>query len=91
MTPIYYADSPLDAHLVAQLLHSAGIDAHVLGADLLGAVGELPALGLVKVWVEDCNCERAKRLVADWHAAPVPDEDELASLADGLKPAFIRA
>lgn len=91
MTPIYYADSPLDAHLVAQLLGSAGIEAHVLGADLLGAVGELPALGLVKVWVEDCHSERATGLIADWKAAPVPDEDELAALADGQMPAFIRA
>lgn len=83
MTPIYFAESPLDAELVAQLLRQAGITAHVLGSDLLGAVGELPALGLVKVWVEDVRVDAARALVADWQAAPVPSEDELLRWAVG--------
>ena len=91
MTPIYFAESPMDAELVAQLLRQAGITAHVLGSDLLGAVGELPALGLVKVWVEDVRVDAARALVADWQAAPVPDEDELLGLVEsGATEVFVR-
>ncbi len=86
MTPVYDAENALDAHLVRQLLADAGIAAHVFGADLIGAVGELPAQGLVRVWVDDAALAQARALLQDWAAAPVPDEDELLRLAQGEPP-----
>lgn len=86
MTPIYSADNAIDAHLVRQLLAHAGIVAHVFGADLIGAVGELPAQGLLRVWVDDAAVATAQAVLQDWAAAPVPDEDELMQLSDGEPP-----
>lgn len=83
MTPIYHADNAIEAHLVLDLLAVAGFTAHIAGTDLLGAIGELPALGMVRVWVEDARAEEARELVADWANAPIPDDATLQALADG--------
>ncbi|MFY2763515.1 putative signal transducing protein [Arenimonas sp. MALMAid1274] len=82
MTPAYDADSALDAQLVADLLTGAGIAAHVFGAALSGAVGELPPGGLVRVWIEDdSRLTEAQALIHDWSGAAIPDEAELERLA----------
>ena len=82
MTPVYDAENAIDAQLVCDLLLSAGLDARVLGADLAGGVGELPAGGLVRVWVAPEQVTRARALIDDWQAGAIPDEDELNRLAD---------
>jgi hypothetical protein len=86
MTPVYEANDAMDAQLVFDLLRDAGIAAHVTGAALAGAVGELPAQGLVRVWAGDGDAERARALIADWHAAEVPGEEELERIADRMPP-----
>ncbi len=83
MTPVYDAANAFDAQLVHDLLRDAGFAPHVFGAGLAGAVGELPADGLVQVWVDDDHAEAARRRIRDWLSAEVPDEDELVRLADG--------
>ena len=82
MTPVYEAESGIDAQLVCDLLLSAGLDALVFGADLAGGIGELPAAGLVRVWVASEQAERARGLIDEWQAGGIPDEDELNRLAD---------
>lgn len=82
MTPVYDAESGIDAQLVCDLLLSAGLDAFVLGADLAGGVGDLPAGGLVRVWVAPEQAPRALELIDEWQAGGIPDEDELNRLAD---------
>ena len=81
MKNAYDAPNLIDAQLVCDLLHSAGIPARVSGAGLLGAAGELPAIGVVQVLVPDDELERARAVVADWDAGEVPDEEELERLA----------
>ncbi|MFH1599233.1 MAG: DUF2007 domain-containing protein [Pseudomonadota bacterium] len=81
MKTAYDAQNLIDAQLVCDLLHSAGIPARVSGAGLLGAAGELPAIGVVQVLVPDDELERARAVVADWDAGEVPDEEELERLA----------
>lgn len=81
MKTAYDAQNLIDAQLVCDLLHSAGIPAQVSGAGLLGAAGELPAIGVVQVLVPDDDLERARAVVADWDAGEVPDEEELERLA----------
>ena len=45
------------------------------GRDLLGAMGELPALGLLGLLVENDDAEHARRLIAAYNAAaPLPGE-----------------
>ncbi len=81
MKTAYDAQNLIDAQLVCDLLHSAGIPARVSGAGLLGAAGELPAIGVVQVQVPDENLDRARAVVADWEAGEIPDEAELERLA----------
>ena len=82
MKTAYDAQNLIDAQLVCDLLHSAGIPARVSGAGLLGAAGELPAIGVVQVLVPDADVERARAVVADWDAGEIPDEETLARMAD---------
>lgn len=81
MESVYDAQNLIDAQLVCDLLLSAGIPAQVSGAGLLGAAGELPAIGVLQVLVPDDAANRARAVVADWDAGDIPDEDELERLA----------
>lgn len=87
MKPAYAAQNLIDAQLVCDLLHSAGIPARVNGAGLLGAAGELPAIGVVQVMVPDDEVEKARAVVADWEAGEVPDDEELERMANAPPPA----
>ena len=81
MTPVYSADSPLDAQLVQDLLAGAGITAHVLGPaviDLRTKDG-----GSHRVVVEDGEAEAARALIADWQTGPADDDDSF-DLLDSL-------
>jgi predicted nucleic acid-binding protein len=65
MKTIYRAENIVDAHLVRNALESVGIPAHVAGEYLTGAIGELPAMGLVAVMVADSDVERAAEIAAE--------------------------
>jgi len=64
LTPVFEALNSLEAHLVKIRLIGEGIEAQVGGDYLQGAMGELPALGFLKVWVEDRDAPRAKAIIA---------------------------
>lgn len=64
MRIVYRAENVIDAHLVKGALESAGIPAHVAGEYLTGAIGELPALGLVAVMVAEHWLAQAEGVVA---------------------------
>lgn len=68
----------LEANLLRDLLASEGIDAYLQGEHLIGAIGELPAGGLLALLVEDDDAERARTLIAEYTAAePLPAEDPM--------------
>jgi hypothetical protein len=69
LTPVFDALNSLEAHLVKIRLIGEGIDAKVGGDYLQGAMGELPALGFLKVWVEDPDAARAKAILARMNEA----------------------
>ena len=76
MQRIYEPQDLLEAELLLGMLASEGVEAHLAGRQLLGAVGELPALGLLGLLVEDEEAERARRLIAAYNAAaPLPGEE----------------
>ena len=68
MIPVYEAAGPIDAHLLRGLLEQAGIDARVIGEDLLGGVGDLPAQGLVRVLVDLDDWDAARAIVERFEA-----------------------
>lgn len=76
MQRIYEPADLLEAELLQGMLASEGIEAHLAGLHLLGAVGELPVSGLLGLLVEDSDAERARQLIAAYNAAlPLPGEE----------------
>lgn len=76
MLRIYEPLDLMEAQMLVGMLETEGIDALVVGSDLLGAVGELPALGLLGLLVAAEQAERARSLIAAYNAAlPVPGDE----------------
>ncbi len=74
----YRARDIAEAHIVSGMLHAEGIESHVGGHYLQGAMGEIGAAGFTNVHVEDDDYLRARDLVAEYEAnrpddAPAPD------------------
>lgn len=78
MQVAYDAENLIDAHLIKGLLAQAGIEAFVRGQYLSGAIGELPAVGLMAVMVADEDLSAAREVIADWQQATpeMPDDDK---------------
>jgi hypothetical protein len=79
MQVAYRADNVFDAHLVKHALEDAGIPAFVFGEQLLGAAGELPLFGVLRVCVPDPLLPQAQQVVADLDlggTAPISEDDE---------------
>lgn len=73
MKTVYEAASAVEAHMVRDLLRQAGIAAHIHGEHLQGAVGELPAAGLVRLVVDEDDYIRARSLIEDWERSQPQD------------------
>lgn len=66
MQLVFRAGNILEAHIVAGLLNSEGIESHVGGHFLQGAVGDLPATDFAHVFVDESDKERAEAIIADY-------------------------
>lgn len=81
MQRIYEPQDLMEGELLRSMLASEGVEAHLLGQHLVGAVGELPACGLLGLMVEDDDVSRARELIAAYNAAqPLPDDEPPQSL-----------
>jgi hypothetical protein len=76
MRRIYEPGSLMEGQMLLSMLASEGVQAYLAGRDLLGAMGELPAMGLLGVMVENHQAEDARRLIAEYTSAlPVPGDE----------------
>lgn len=76
MKRIYEPQDLMEGELLKGMLASEGIQAHLVGGHLVGAVGELPACGLLGMLVEDADAERARQLIAEYNGAqPLPGDE----------------
>jgi len=66
MKCIFEASSGLEAHMISNLLQQVGIVARIDGEFLQGGVGELQAMGFVRVLVEDSDYTKAKEVIKTW-------------------------
>ncbi|MFO8142552.1 MAG: DUF2007 domain-containing protein [Marinobacter sp.] len=64
----YRAGDITEAHIIAGMLGAHGIDAHVGGHYLQGAMGEIGAAGFSNVHVDDEDVYRARVLIDDYEA-----------------------
>ncbi|AAO54671.1 DUF2007 domain-containing protein [Pseudomonas syringae group genomosp. 3] len=69
MQKVYEPENLMEAELLQATLASEGIKAHLAGRDLLGAMGELPGLGLLALKVEDAQVARARELITAYNSA----------------------
>lgn len=68
MRTVFEAASGVEAHMVLHMLEQADIAGRIDGELLPGAAGELPAMGLVRVMVDEADAERARGIIAAWEA-----------------------
>ena len=69
MLKVYDAENQIDAQLALDALQSAEIEVVMKGQFLSGAAGELPASGLVTLWVVDPDSEsKARDIIAEYES-----------------------
>mgnify|MGYP003612937052 CR=1 FL=1 len=84
MQRIYEPENLMEGELLQGMLASEGIEAHLVGRDLLGVTGELPVYGLLGLAVDNDQAQYARELIAAYNAAlPMPG-DEPDSFPDVL-------
>ena len=69
MKTVLHALNTMEANVVKGLLESEGIPCSILGEYLQGAVGELPATGLIRVVVNEEDYDKASEIVNGWSNA----------------------
>ncbi len=76
MQRIYEPQDVMEGELLISMLASEGVEAHLAGRHLAGALGELHACGLLGLMVENVDAERAQALIAAYNAAlPMPGDE----------------
>ncbi|MBF6623360.1 MAG: DUF2007 domain-containing protein [Pseudomonas stutzeri] len=76
MQRIYEARDLLEAEMLIGMLAGEGVEAFLTGRHLIGAVGELPAAGLLGLMVGDDQAEHARQLIAAYNGAELLPGDE---------------
>lgn len=77
MIVIYQAEHFIDAHLIKGLMEQHGIDVEVIGGDLTGGAGELPAFGLIKLAVDPLQVPKAQQLLEQYKNGELELPDHL--------------
>ncbi|MBM7060157.1 DUF2007 domain-containing protein [Pseudomonas sp. UL073] len=76
MQRIYEPQDLIEAEMLRNMLASEGIEAHLTGNHLLGAIGEVPVHGLLGLLVENHQASQARELIAEYNAAqPLPGDE----------------
>lgn len=83
---VYECSLAVEAHMVCDMLASAGISARVDGEFLQSGAGELPLGNLVKVRVEPARAAEAREVIAEWEK-----QQPRESTASVVRPARFRS
>lgn len=73
MKCVFEASSGLEAHMILNLLELHRITGRIEGEYLQGGVGELSALGFVRVLVDEKDYTEAGQIISEWEAIQPPD------------------
>lgn len=84
MQRIHEPTDLMEAQMLISMLRSEGIEVYLQGADLVGGMGELPALGLLALMVEDEDALRARELILSYQQA-TPVLEEAADAQQGFR------
>ena len=75
MIIVYHAANSLEAHLIKNLLEQHDIPVFIQGEHLQSGVGEIPAIGLVTVQIDNSHYNQAKQLIKIWENTVVEHDD----------------
>ncbi len=76
MKSVYEAANSIEAHMILHLLEQGELKACVQGEYLLGAIGELPVNGLVRVMVNDEDYLEAREIIELWESGDIESDPE---------------
>lgn len=86
MQLLYEAANAIEAHLILDLLEQAGLSGRVDGEYLQGGVGELQAMGFIRVMIAPEDYLAGKEIVTKWDE-PLPSDELRSSSTNHGKPA----
>jgi hypothetical protein len=89
MKSVFEPTNLAEAHMILHLLEQAGLHGRVDGEHLLGGVGELPAIGLLKVTVNDEDYEQACSIIKEWNGLQTPTEPQEQVKSSGKVGSFL--
>lgn len=75
MKTIFEASSGLEAYMILNLLQREGIESRVDGEYLQGGIGELQAMNLARVLVEESDYEKARTIINEWESTQIDNTD----------------
>ncbi len=77
MKSVFEASTGLEAHMILNLLQQHRISGRIEGEYLQGGVGELQAIGFVRVLVSETDYAEAKQIINEWESIqPEPDSPQ---------------
>ena len=76
MKTLYQAANAVEAHMLLDLLKQEGISGHIFGEHLQGAIGELPANGLVRLVVDEGDYASARTVIDRWAIKNPPEANQ---------------
>lgn len=82
MKTVFDAANNLEAHMAMHQLQQAGIHAEISGEFLQGGIGDLPAMGNVRVIVHTKDVEEARAVITDWQAVVCDDKTSPQTTVD---------
>lgn len=75
MALIYRAANLVEAQLIVDELKAGGMQAHITGSYLSGAIGELPPTEVLGVWLaQEQHHARARSIIEDFEASRLRPE-----------------
>jgi len=90
MHTVYQTSDSLEAHMMLNLLQQENIDAQVVGQHLQGAMGEVPAVGYIRLVVDLDDEPRAMKIIQEWEQAQPPlSPTQKQDVVDHAKVSFI--
>ncbi|MCW9025443.1 MAG: DUF2007 domain-containing protein [Gammaproteobacteria bacterium] len=66
MICVFEANNSLEANIIKSRLENEGINVFIAGEYLQGGIGELPAMGLMRIMVDEIYEPRARSLIEQW-------------------------
>jgi len=76
MLSVFETSTGLDAHMILNLLQQYGISGRIEGEYLQGGVGELQAMGFVRVLVSEDDYANARKIIDEWESIQPADEKQ---------------